>query len=266
MRRLKRSDWVDLVNILYIAGYGRSGSSILARLLAQQAGIVSLGEFHMAPRKFGENAICSCGEPLSDCEFWAGLERPATRSSLLHGLEKRGDVRWAIDSSKTAYSQVLEPLKYLAGKRPFRLIQLVRHPEHVLSSARKGRNKDLERGVVRKRRFEAARTVTGWACANAVAAVYRLAMGRAAMRVSYEELLTDPSEVLARIERELGIDLSDAKAVIEHDRPLDAGHEIGGNRTLRSGPSGFRRLAARPVRENGLGWRFLALVSRPIGG
>ena len=254
------------MNILYIAGYGRSGSSILARLLAQQDGIVSLGEFHMAPQKFREDAPCSCGEPLSQCSFWAGRKRPATTSTLLADLESRDNIRWAIDSSKTAYSQVLEPLRYLAGKRSVRLIQLVRHPEHVLSSARKGRNKDLERGVVRTRSFETARTVIGWVCANAVASVYRIAMGSGAMRVSYEDLLSDPAAVLEDIERRLDIDLSGAKDVIEQDLPLSAGHEIGGNRTLRSGPNRFRRIADRPSRERGKGWRLLALVSRPIGG
>ena len=259
-------NWVGSVKILYIAGYGRSGSSILARLLAQQDGIVSLGEFHMAPGKFREDAPCSCGEPLSQCKFWSGHKRPATTSTLLDDLESRETIRWAIDSSKTAYSQVLEPLRYLAGKRSVRLIQLVRHPEHVLSSARKGRNKDLERGVVRTRRFETARTVIGWVSANAVASVYRIFMGSAAMRIGYEDLLSDPAAVLDCIERRLGIDLKGAKEVIEQDLPLTAGHEIGGNRTLRTGPSKFRRIAERPSRERGKGWRLLALVSRPIGG
>lgn len=59
------------LKILYIAGYGRSGSTILDRTLGQAEGFVSLGEFGTIPDMgLRENRLCGCGEPFRDCPFW----------------------------------------------------------------------------------------------------------------------------------------------------------------------------------------------------
>ena len=60
--------------VVYILGWGRSGSSILANILGSMPGCASLGEVrYLWDRGVIENGICGCGEPFSGCGFWPGL-------------------------------------------------------------------------------------------------------------------------------------------------------------------------------------------------
>ncbi|MHA1273459.1 MAG: sulfotransferase domain-containing protein [Promethearchaeota archaeon] len=57
--------------IIYLAGYGRSGSTILERILGANKNIIALGElkdFLYLLDSFEER--CSCGEKLNFCSFW----------------------------------------------------------------------------------------------------------------------------------------------------------------------------------------------------
>ncbi len=66
------------IKLLYIAGFGRSGSTLLERILSQVEGFVAVGEGrHLWDRGFGENQLCSCGEPFLGCSYWAGIVRKA---------------------------------------------------------------------------------------------------------------------------------------------------------------------------------------------
>jgi len=54
-----------------IAGWGRSGSTILANVLGSAPGVVTLGEINnIWQRGFGDDLLCSCGEPFSRCPMW----------------------------------------------------------------------------------------------------------------------------------------------------------------------------------------------------
>lgn len=62
------------VPVLYIAGLGRSGSTLLTRLLGQVEGVCAVGEIHHlwstgAPRA-ARDELCGCGRGYADCGFW----------------------------------------------------------------------------------------------------------------------------------------------------------------------------------------------------
>ncbi len=60
-----------LRKIVYIAGYGRSGSTLLERILATHPQIEGLGEVSSLFRVLEhENARCSCGAPILQCPVW----------------------------------------------------------------------------------------------------------------------------------------------------------------------------------------------------
>lgn len=64
--------------MLYIAGTGRSGSTLLARLLADVPGYVSVGELrYVWERGFRENHLCECGAPFRECAFWREVAKEA---------------------------------------------------------------------------------------------------------------------------------------------------------------------------------------------
>jgi hypothetical protein len=59
------------IKVIYIAGYGRSGSTLLDRMLGQIEGFFSVGELrHIWERSFIQNQLCGCGIPFKNCNFW----------------------------------------------------------------------------------------------------------------------------------------------------------------------------------------------------
>lgn len=64
----------ETVKVLYIAGYGRSGSTLLERMLGQIGDFVAVGELsHIWERGFIDNQLCGCGRPFRQCDFWRSV-------------------------------------------------------------------------------------------------------------------------------------------------------------------------------------------------
>ncbi len=56
---------------MYIGGTGRSGSTLLARLLTGVPGVVAVGELrYVLQRGVIEDHLCGCGLPFRKCLFW----------------------------------------------------------------------------------------------------------------------------------------------------------------------------------------------------
>jgi hypothetical protein len=69
---------VSRTKVLYVAGYGRSGSTLLDRLLGQVPGVMSVGEAaYVWEMGLHENRLCGCGEPFRECPHWAEVGRRA---------------------------------------------------------------------------------------------------------------------------------------------------------------------------------------------
>jgi hypothetical protein len=62
------------VKVLYIAGVGRSGSTLLERMLGALPGSVNAGEVNaIFSRVASQDQRCGCGEPFSRCGFWSAV-------------------------------------------------------------------------------------------------------------------------------------------------------------------------------------------------
>jgi hypothetical protein len=61
------------VEVLYIGGEGRSGSTVLAALLGTWTGFVSVGEIRGVWRALDTDELCGCGEHFSACPFWTAV-------------------------------------------------------------------------------------------------------------------------------------------------------------------------------------------------
>jgi hypothetical protein len=62
------------LKVLYIAGVGRSGSTLLERVLGAMPGAVNGGELNaIFSRVAAQNQRCGCGEPFSECPFWTAV-------------------------------------------------------------------------------------------------------------------------------------------------------------------------------------------------
>lgn len=64
------------VRIAYVAGYGRSGTTILDIALGQHAAVMGAGEITALTRHVWQNnEYCACGRPVRDCDFWSAVVR-----------------------------------------------------------------------------------------------------------------------------------------------------------------------------------------------
>jgi hypothetical protein len=60
-----------LVQVIFIGGLGRSGTTLLERVLGQLPGVCGLGEVvHLWDRDVRDDERCGCGTRFSQCEFW----------------------------------------------------------------------------------------------------------------------------------------------------------------------------------------------------
>lgn len=59
------------VKVLYVAGFGRSGSTLLGNVLGQVDGFVSVGEIgHIWKHGLILNKVCGCGTLFKECGMW----------------------------------------------------------------------------------------------------------------------------------------------------------------------------------------------------
>jgi len=59
------------VTVLFLAGIGRSGTTLLERALAGAPGVTALGEvMHLWDRGLVRGELCGCGTPFLSCPFW----------------------------------------------------------------------------------------------------------------------------------------------------------------------------------------------------
>jgi hypothetical protein len=62
------------VRVLYIGGWGRSGSTLLDLILGQAPGVFSAGEVREIWQSgLVENRPCGCERPFRDCSFWQAV-------------------------------------------------------------------------------------------------------------------------------------------------------------------------------------------------
>ncbi|MCF6185033.1 MAG: sulfotransferase [Bacteroidales bacterium] len=122
--------------VIYIAGLGHSGSTILDMALGCHSKIVGLGEIYAVfnkknPDALFKNSTCSCGEKGKDCDFWKDLQEISSSENstkkkykkLISVFTKKyGKDMILLDSSKNSYPY----LKFLNKKYDLRVIYLTR--------------------------------------------------------------------------------------------------------------------------------------------
>ncbi len=66
------------MKVLFVAGTGRSGSTLLNLFLGKSPEVVALGELMGSRNELDErmrNHMCTCGDKGVDCKFWGGLSK-----------------------------------------------------------------------------------------------------------------------------------------------------------------------------------------------
>ncbi|WP_116246256.1 sulfotransferase [Nocardiopsis sp. FIRDI 009] len=85
---------------------GRSGSTLIERLLGELPGFCSVGEaVHLWRRGLLENERCGCGQPFADCGFWSDVGKEAFGG--WDRLDARGVLRLKGGVDRTRFLPVL---------------------------------------------------------------------------------------------------------------------------------------------------------------
>lgn len=152
------------------------------------------------------------------------------------------------------------------------VVHLVRDGRGVIASLRKTFEKDIEAGIMWDHKgrpmwksvghWIVRNLATQWVCA-------RLGPNKT-MRLRYEDFVADPKGALERIGSLLDLDMTELADAASTGKPMQAGHNVGGNRTKKSGTITLRpdaqewRMALSPA-EQRLSWALMGWLMRPYG-
>ena len=104
-----------LTHVIYIAGAGRSGSTLLSNLLGQLPGAVNVGElYYLWERGLRDNILCGCGTPVRECPFWVSVLRRTEQAMGVDNLEPL--LAAGVQGARTRY---LVLMSTAAGRRRF---------------------------------------------------------------------------------------------------------------------------------------------------
>lgn len=257
--------------LVYVAGYGRSGSTLLDVLLGNHRDVFGAGEFHWLFRVARDRGSCACRSPLPDCPFWRSVlgqvfrACPTLDSSKAAALTTQAERLWNGKADHDAHARLwqatLQAIVDVSGKRvivdssktnrhahsrlplftkrmdiPIKVVHVLRDPRAVMWSLCRRRNVCPEENGTIRTVSVSMRGLSGWVAANLVVERF---LGRnpnlEVLRVRYEDLVRDSERTLQRLGNLVDLDLGSVLERIRKRESFDAGHGVAGNRMRRRG-------------------------------
>lgn len=246
--------------VVFLGGLGRSGTTLLERLLGELPGVAPLGEVvHLWARGVLAGEPCGCGAPFPACPFWREVgerafggwsETMARRALVLRdrvdrtrrvprvahpdlaeyvGTYRRvyeaaasvAGARVVVDSSK--HASLAHCLA--AGGAAIHVVHVVRDPRGVAHSWRRTvRRPENGRPMTR---WGPARTALHWTAQN-LALDLLARRGGDVTRVRYEDLVTAPHATLTSLAERLALP-ADLPFVTGSTVRLGTAHTASGN-------------------------------------
>ncbi|WP_435827208.1 sulfotransferase [Actinoplanes philippinensis] len=113
-----------MAQVLFLGGFGRSGTTLVERLLGELPGICALGEVvHLWQRDVRDDERCGCGHRFSGCDFWRRVGELAFNGWSNVDVDRVHALRDAVErtrhiprlaSAATASDEVREYASYYA--------------------------------------------------------------------------------------------------------------------------------------------------------
>ena len=113
-------DESEAIKVLFIGGMGRSGSTILERMLGQVPGFFPVGEiYNIWNRGFEQNQLCSCHTPFIQCDFWHAVVEEAFGRGHLSSAEDALALQRSTDRLRYLPQLIFPALRWRDYKEKF---------------------------------------------------------------------------------------------------------------------------------------------------
>ena len=253
-----------MAKLIYIGGYGRSGSTLLEYLLASHPAVVACGEVERHLQSFGRKTRCTCGLPIEECPIWgafrhtkgslAGWDHERLSLALLDHVKGRYSIM--VDSSKTAWGAARVPFRLWRNLgKDFLLVHVVRDPRGVCWSTMRTPWKPEKSSWDPGPTAKCLRTAVGWITANLACEAFGQLHPRNYVRIRYEDLINEPRKPIATILERVSLT---APADLSPSKAADNRHQLYGN-AMR-----FRSLSLSDLKED-VAWKTaMPAVYRPL--
>ncbi|WP_313802836.1 sulfotransferase [Sphingobium sp.] len=254
------------VKLIYVAGYGRSGTTLLDIALGEHPAIMGAGEVTTLARHVWDNGeYCACGARVRDCPEWKAivarwvqgepegfLARYRRTQERTEGLVAPGRLLrwpgWRDHKRRTlkllrGMAMVSErPILVDSSKLPGRAFALAAmpgidlHVVHVVRDGRgvawslmKGHRRSVESGVQRELRPKPLLyTALRWSMVNLAAEMLCRRVGaKRSIRVRYEDFVDDPRGIIGRIVALVG---EEPHIPATDLAPFEPQHQVAGSR------------------------------------
>ena len=128
-----------MAKLVYIGGFGRSGSTLLEYLLTCQPDLVACGEIVRHVRRRRTRKACTCGQPAAQCPIWGPFQlarhaEPLDHETLTLAILAQVSQKFhtMVELSKTAWGSALMPFRFRSRlDQDFLLVHIVRDPRAV---------------------------------------------------------------------------------------------------------------------------------------
>ena len=259
------------MQVIYVTGYGRSGSTMLDIALGQHPEIFGAGEIATMCRHVWVNdEYCACRKRIQSCDVWAPIMHQwmadggdisayvalqkkieplisfdrMRRSAALSDYIQLTEKFFQVIAEKTGKSTIVDsskmPGRGLAltqlNEIDLSVIHLVRDARGVSHSMAKPIPLDVKSGVQKKIAGKAhVRTALRWRVYNSVAEALLKKVGpERGVTVRYEDLTLKPYEEMKRIGAVAHVNLDSIGEQLDKQEPLRSGHQMAGGRVRMS--------------------------------
>ena len=218
------------INLIYIAGYGFSGSTLLERMIACHPKIIGLGEVYNLLQDFDQNEICSCGLSLPLCPYWKEAysiylkDKKLVNSQNIFSLLSESQVpkvQYFCDSSKTTFGNMLRPF-FLSKKYEVTMIHITRDGAACLQSV-------LKRSSKSSHLLKSLIVGIHWSLANLMASSFQFFNSSAYLKIKYEDLIEQPNKLRSQIYDFLKINNQNHLRQFNQNNSIPLTHQLSGN-------------------------------------
>lgn len=248
--------------IVYIAGYGRSGSTLLDMLLDNNEEIIGVGELIFLFDEYKNNPALS--------PFWKNIVENLLKETAEFTIDDLEQLSWdtqnhlkntskadqqkymamwknilnqifeaypntiILDSSKSSRLTFHRPLLLKKAGYDLKIIHLVRDPRAVMHSVSKGSNRLLEKGKKSNLFGAGYKGLFSWIYVNTIARRYYKVFNKEdIIRIRYEDLIEHPTETINKLINFIGLKQTVINNLKEGHIECTPGIGISGNRLRR---------------------------------